>query len=72
MAASNIIKIDGKEYPIDSLSDETKDLLKNLRVVDREIMRLRQQLAIAQTARMTYARSVKVTLAKEEDVTVTA
>ena len=60
------IKIDGKDYALDALTDETKQLLTNIRVVDREIVRLRTQLAIAQTARAAYARAVSDVLPQQE------
>jgi cell division septum initiation protein DivIVA len=63
---ANTIKIDGKDYELDALSDDTKRLLTNIRVVDREITRLRQQLAIAQTARASFANGIKNTLPAEE------
>lgn len=66
MADTQTIKIDGKDYALDALSDETKQLLTNIRIVDREITRLRQQLAIAQTARATFANGVKNALPAEE------
>ena len=59
MAENNTIKIDGKDYELDALSDDAKRLLTNIRIVDREIVRLRQQLAIAETARATFANGVK-------------
>ena len=66
MADTQTIKIDGKDYALDALTDETKTLLSNIRVVDREITRLRQQLAIAQTARAAFANGVKNALPAEE------
>lgn len=60
------IVIDGKEYDIDALTDETKQLIGNVQGVDAEIARLRRQLAIAQTARAAYARSVANQLSKDE------
>ncbi|MEZ5734545.1 MAG: DUF6447 family protein [Novosphingobium sp.] len=70
---SNTIVIDGKEYSLDDLNDETKQLIGSIRGVDTEITRLRRQLAIAQTARNAYARSVAAKLPKDgeaEAVTV--
>ena len=66
------IVIDGKEYALDALTDETKQLLGSIRGVDAEIQRLRRQLAIAQTARAAYARSVATQLPKEGDAAATA
>jgi hypothetical protein len=67
MADTQTIKIDGKDYALDALTAETKTLLSNIRVVDREITRLRQQLAIAQTARAAFANGVKNALPAEAD-----
>ena len=53
------VTIDGKEYDLDQLSETAKSQLTNVRVTDQEIARLQQQLAIAQTARQTYARALQ-------------
>ena len=54
--------IDGTEYPLNSLSDEARSQLQMLRITDQEIQRLQWQLAIAQTARNTYAQALKAKL----------
>jgi hypothetical protein len=59
-----IIKIDNKDYETDTLSEQAKTQLINLQVCDQEIQRLQAQLAIAQTARMTYARVLGEALPK--------
>jgi hypothetical protein len=59
-----IIKIDNKDYDTDKLSDEAKTQLTNIQVCDQEIQRLQVQLAIAQTARMAYARALGEALPK--------
>lgn len=65
------ITIDGKEYDVDSLSDESKAQLGSLRYVDSELARLQAQAAALQTARIAYGRALKQTLedgtAPEED-----
>lgn len=53
------VMIDGVEYALSSLSDEAKKAFSMLKVTDHEIQRLQAQLAIAQTARMVYAKSLK-------------
>jgi hypothetical protein len=53
------ITIDQIEYDLDSLSDETKSTLSMVQQTDQEIARLNIQLAIAQTARMAYAKALK-------------
>ncbi|MFG6573894.1 hypothetical protein ACGYLO_20230 [Sulfitobacter sp. 1A13353] len=66
MAHGQTIDIDGKSYEIDSLTDEAKSQLDNIRAVDLELKRLDQQKAIAQTARNAYARALQEELAKVE------
>ncbi|MBZ0329353.1 hypothetical protein KZO25_03385 [Halomonas sp. ANAO-440] len=59
------VTIDGTEYQLDAISDEAKAQMTNLRVTDQEIERLKQQLAITQTARGAYARALNEELPKE-------
>lgn len=66
MTTGQKIDIDGKSYEIDSLTDEAKSQLGNIRAVDAELKRLDQQKAIAQTARNAYARALQEELAKVE------
>lgn len=49
-----VVTIDGVDYPVKNLSEEAKAQYVNLRVTDEEINRLRQRMAIAQTARKAY------------------
>lgn len=53
------ITIDGTEYSLTDLSENARNQVQNLRITDQEIQRLQQQLAIAQTARKTYADALK-------------
>lgn len=59
MSEQRTINIDKKEYSLDSLSEGVKKDLLKLRAIDREISRLKTQLAIAQTARAVVAGNVK-------------
>ncbi len=52
------IKIDNKEYDLDSLSSEAKAQLGSIQFVDGEIARLQGQLAAMQTARNTYGKAL--------------
>jgi len=61
----NTITIDGTEYNVADLSDNAKQQIANLRVTDAEIEKLKQQLAIYQTARTAYARALSEELPKE-------
>lgn len=56
------ITIDGQEYALSSLSNDTRTQLQMLRVTEQEIARLNLQLAIAQTARNAYAQALKQSL----------
>ncbi|MDR2212334.1 MAG: DUF6447 family protein [Pseudomonadales bacterium] len=57
-----MIKIDGKDYDSDKLSDQSKAQLMNLRFVDNEIGHLQAQMAVLQTARQVYVRALKEAL----------
>ncbi len=48
------ITLNGKTHATADLSDAARDQVVNIQVVDAEIARLQQQLAIAQTARNAY------------------
>ena len=56
------IKIDGKDYDIDQLSNEAKAQLASLQFVDAELARLQAQAAALQTARMAYAKALQAAL----------
>lgn len=56
---ANNINIDGKEYPLELLSEEAKAQLLSIQMVDRKITEAQQDLAIMQTARNTYAKALK-------------
>ncbi len=66
-ATSQTITIDGKEYDVQSLSEEARTQIVNLRVTDQEIQRLKQCLAITQTARVSYAKALEAALPKVEN-----
>lgn len=57
-----LIKIDGKDYNTDTLTDEAKGQLTNLQFVDGELARLQAQAAVFQTARASYANALKAAL----------
>ena len=56
------IKIDGKDYEIESLSDEAKSELGSIQFVDSEFARLQAKAAALQTARIAYAKALKAAL----------
>ena len=57
-ATQATVMIDDQEYTLESLGQQGREQLQNLRVTDQELQRLRDQLAITQTARNTYARAL--------------
>jgi hypothetical protein len=56
------IKIDGKDYDTDKLSDEAKAQLVSLQFCNQELARLQAQAAAYQTARMAYAKALQAAL----------
>lgn len=61
-ANTPVLEIDGKKFAIESLSDQAKAQINNIRVTEQEIARLQVQLGIAQTARNTYVQALKAQL----------
>jgi lipid II:glycine glycyltransferase (peptidoglycan interpeptide bridge formation enzyme) len=62
------ITIDGVDYDTDTLSDQAKATIASLQFVDTQMQQLRNELAIADTARMAYARALKGELEKVQNV----
>jgi uncharacterized protein involved in exopolysaccharide biosynthesis len=58
------IKIDDKDYDLDSLSAEAKAQLEMLAATDQKMRELQRDMAIAQTARNAYARALAELLPK--------
>ena len=48
------LTLNGKDYDVNKLSEAARAQVVNIQVVDAEINRLQQQLAIGQTARNAY------------------
>ena len=58
-----VIKIDNKEYDLDTLSDECKVQLASIQFVDQELARLQAQAAVLQTAKASYIQGLKASMA---------
>jgi hypothetical protein len=56
------IKIDNKEYDLDTLSEECKAQLVSIQFVEQELARLQAQSAVLQTARTAYAKALQASL----------
>ena len=57
-----IININGKEYELDTLSEDAKKQLQMMQYVDNELQRLQAQSAVLQTARISYAKALQQAL----------
>lgn len=64
MSEAEKIVIDGVEQLLSDLSENAKVQLANIRFVDSQLQQLRNELAIADTARMAYANALKRELPK--------
>jgi hypothetical protein len=53
------IKIDDKDYETDDMSDNAKAQVASLQFNDMHMQRLRNELAVADTARMAYTAALK-------------
>jgi hypothetical protein len=59
------ITIDGNHYNFGDLSAAAKDQLRNIQFVEAQLLQLRNELAISDTARLAYTRALKVELKNE-------
>jgi hypothetical protein len=62
MANQLKITIDKKDYLIEDLSDDAKNQLNSINVVDQKIANLQQEVAIMQTAQNACARALTAAL----------
>ena len=53
------ITIDGKEYDLTNASDAAKAQLDSLKFVNEQILQRNNELQVAETAKMSYARALK-------------
>ena len=56
------LTLDGKEYDTENLSDNAKAQLASLQFNEVHMNRLRNELAIADTAKIAYTRALKLEL----------
>lgn len=60
------ITIDGNEYDLESLSENARAQVVNLRATDQELARAQALMAMLQTARTTYANALKGELSSND------
>lgn len=53
------LTIDGKEYDTEALSDKAKATLVSLQFVETEILQKKNELSVADTARLAYSAALK-------------
>ena len=56
------LKIDNKEYDLDTLSDECKAQLASIQFVEQELVRLQAKAAALKTAKGAYLQALKASL----------
>ena len=61
------ITLDGKDYETDEMSDNAKAQLASLQFNEVHMQRLRNELAIADTAKIAYTRALKIELEEKPD-----
>lgn len=59
------VTIDGRQFDLDTLSDEARQQAANIQVIDQEMARLKTQMLIYQTARNAFAVALQQALPKE-------
>lgn len=67
MSLPEYITVNGTRYTTAKLTEEAQAQARNVLVVDAEIARLQQQLAIAQTARSAYSDALVSAVKVKED-----
>ena len=63
----NKITIDGIEYNLDDLSDNSKAQIASIQFVDTQIQNLNNELAVADTTGIAYTNALKAELPKKEE-----
>ena len=66
----SIVRIDEVEYELDHLTEEAKAQLLSVQHTDHKIAELQRDLAIAQTARASYANALRELLGHGADASL--
>lgn len=61
------ITVDGIDYHTEDLSDNGKAQLASLQFLEQQMAKLKNEIAVYQTARATYAQALKVELEKASE-----
>lgn len=68
-SSAPMLTMDGKSYPIESLSAQAQAQVQNIRLTDQRLEQLQVELAITQTARQAYVQALTALLADEQAAT---
>ena len=60
------VQINGKDYDLDSLSDEAKNNLASLQFVQTELKRLEAKVAVFKTSEAAYGRALNQLIAESD------
>lgn len=60
------LTVEGKQYDVETLSDEAKALMNSITFTDNKIAQLESELAMARTARNSYVQQLVAALPKED------
>ena len=59
---SHTITLDGTSYPFSDLTQAARDTLESIQFVEAKLQQLRAELAVCQTAHVSYACTLKAEL----------
>lgn len=62
MSEEKKVKIDGKEYIFNDLSEQVRGALASLRLVDQKLAEKKDEIAILKTAKNAYLKGLKENL----------
>ena len=61
---TSAVTVDDKEYKVEEMSEDAKAQLSNIQFVDAQILQLRNEWAVSDTARLGYTAALKGELVK--------
>ena len=61
---TSAVTVDDKEYKVEDMSEDAKAQLSNIQFVDAQILQLRNEWAVSDTARLGYTAALKGELVK--------
>ena len=61
---ASAVTVDDKEYKVEDMSEDAKAQLSNIQFVDAQILQLRNEWAVSDTARLGYTAALKGELVK--------